>query len=327
MKPGLVIGKFMPLHTGHVKLIEFALSHCDQLIVLVCANPGEPIPGPLRFLWLQETYKQNPQVKIAYTEEPLPNSSVSSRSISKIWANYLSRRFPQARIIFSSEKYGDYLAEYMDIEHRLFDEKRLESPVSATAIRENPFAYWDYIPPAVRSHYTKKVCIYGTESTGKTTLTEKLASHYQTTHVPEMARVVLGERGVDNLTWEDFPRIAQVHAQEILTRAPLAQKLLFSDTDLITTRIYAYRYFQRELCVPEWVLAANSFDLYLFLDKDVPWIKDPHRNSGHLSEKLHQEFQKALDDQNLPYQIIRGNWDKRFEQAKEIIDKRWFGKF
>jgi len=106
----------------------------------------------------------------------------------------------------------------------------------------------------------------------------------------------------------------------------LAQKILFSDTDLLTTKIYARRYFNRELSVPEWILAANTFDLYLLLDKDVPWVADPHRNSGHLSEELHREFKHALDEQNLPYEIIRGNWDKRFEQAKEILDRRLFGK-
>jgi HTH-type transcriptional repressor of NAD biosynthesis genes len=30
---GLVIGKFMPVHNGHIALINFAASQCDELIV------------------------------------------------------------------------------------------------------------------------------------------------------------------------------------------------------------------------------------------------------------------------------------------------------
>lgn len=214
----------------------------------------------------------------------------------------------------------------MGIEHELFDLKRMGNTICATDIRNSPFAHWGFIPPAVRPYFTKKVCIYGTESTGKTTLTETLASHYQTTHVPEMARIVLGEQGVENLSYDDLPRIAQTHAQEILNRLPLANKILFCDMDLLTTQIYAQRYFERELQVPEWVLSANTFDLYLFLDIDVPWVADPHRNSVHLREQLHQNFKEALDQHNLPYEIIRGNWESRFKQVKEILDKRWFRK-
>mgnify|MGYP003834889701 CR=1 FL=1 len=33
MKRGLVIGKFMLVHKGHIALINFAASQCDELIV------------------------------------------------------------------------------------------------------------------------------------------------------------------------------------------------------------------------------------------------------------------------------------------------------
>jgi HTH-type transcriptional regulator, transcriptional repressor of NAD biosynthesis genes len=31
MKRGLVIGKFMHIHNGHIALIDFAASQCDEL--------------------------------------------------------------------------------------------------------------------------------------------------------------------------------------------------------------------------------------------------------------------------------------------------------
>lgn len=48
--------------------------------------------------------------------------------------------------------------------------------------------YWQYLPPVVRPYYAKRVCIYGPESTGKSTLTIDLARHFQTVFVEEYAR-------------------------------------------------------------------------------------------------------------------------------------------
>ena len=40
---GLVLGKFMPLHKGHIHLIETAAAEVDELTVLVCSTKEEPI--------------------------------------------------------------------------------------------------------------------------------------------------------------------------------------------------------------------------------------------------------------------------------------------
>ena len=37
MTTGLIIGKFMPLHRGHMVLIDYARSRVDRLTVLVCS--------------------------------------------------------------------------------------------------------------------------------------------------------------------------------------------------------------------------------------------------------------------------------------------------
>jgi HTH-type transcriptional repressor of NAD biosynthesis genes len=58
MTTGLLPGKFMLLHTGHVKMIQFALQHCDSLILLLCSHTGEPIAGDVRYKWLRETFAQ-----------------------------------------------------------------------------------------------------------------------------------------------------------------------------------------------------------------------------------------------------------------------------
>ena len=45
------------------------------------------------------------------------------------------------------------------------------------------------------SHQIIRIAITGPESTGKSTLARQLAEHYQTTWVPEFARVYLDQLG------------------------------------------------------------------------------------------------------------------------------------
>src|SRR6187399_1546049 len=120
MNTGLVLGKFYPLHTGHIDLINFALLHCDELIVLLCASDKEKIPGELRLKWIRETFANSNKVKpvvLAYHESDLPNTSVSSKEVCKLWAEKIKKKLPHIDIVFSSEQYGNYLAQYINCQY------------------------------------------------------------------------------------------------------------------------------------------------------------------------------------------------------------------
>lgn len=127
---GLVIGKFMPLHKGHEALISFASELCEILTVAVCSLPSEPIPGELRYQWTKQSVARNPGIVVDHITEELPGSSESSREISKIRSKYLKKRYPSVDLIVSSEPYGEYVAEYMGIDHATFDISRSQVPVS-----------------------------------------------------------------------------------------------------------------------------------------------------------------------------------------------------
>lgn len=322
MKHGLVIGKFLPLHSGHQALIRFAKSHCDELIVLLGVTEGEPIPGHLRYKWLWETFRGEPGIRIEYTDDPLPDAPVSSRDVSKVWAGYLSRKFPETRIIFSSEQYGEYLAEYMDIEHKFFDAERINVPVSATMIRESPYINWEYISAAAKPHFVKKICLFGPESTGKSVLTEKLAAHYKTEFVPEVARHIIDEEG-GKVTYEIIEKIGPAHAEAIIDRHRRAERFLFVDTDIEITRLFSGYYFGKIPQFPQWVDAANRFDLYLFMETDTPYFEDPQRDSGHMRDVFRGQLLDVLNRKDADYEIISGGWDERFEKAVAVIEKRW----
>lgn len=325
MRTGLIIGKFMPLTYGHIRLIEFGLKNCDKLIIAVCSLKSEPIDGDLRFNWVIKQFYNNSKAEVVHiTNEDLPNSSKSSRYISKIWSDYLKGLYPEVNIIFASEKYGEYVAEYMDADCMLYDVERKITPVSATMVRQNPFKYWDYIPEVVKPYYVKKVCIFGPDSCGKSTLTIDLAKYYKTAYVPELARCMFDWSGllIDNLNMNQLEQFARLQYEAVNSMKHFADKLLFCDSDNITTQVYSEVYCG--YTTDEIKKYEMTYDLFLFLDIDTPYIEEGQRNLANRRKEMRQRFMHELDLRSINYVIISGSWKERFNKAVKTIDDKFF---
>lgn len=320
MPKGLVFGKFYPFHKGHEALIDFALANSDTLIVLVCASDQEHIPGKIRKNWIEKHYQNHPNIQIQlfeYQESELPNSSESSKEISAIWAKVFQEIVPSVDVIFSSEPYGEFVAEVMQIQFQNFDLGRIQVPISATQIRENPFQYWDFLPQVVQPYFVKKIVLLGTESTGKTTLTEKLANAFQTNFVLEQARQI--EKVTDDFTFEDLQTVVQIQTEAIQKAQENSNKFLFIDTNLLITLSYAQFLFGKKLEVSKDIHQANQADIYFYLDKDAPFIQDGTRLSENDRNQLNASHLKTLEEYQINYHLIQGNWAERFEKMKEIV--------
>lgn len=316
-KTGMVLGKFMPIHKGHQYLIDYAKARVEDLVVIVGTISREPIPGYLRFGWVKELY---PDVKVLHLADELPQEPREHPEFWEMWTRALRRLLPTGPdLVFSSEDYGDELARRLGARHIKVDQERKFVPISATKIRQDPFAHWQYIPECVRPYFVKRVVVYGSESTGKTTLARRLAEHYQTVWVPEYAQAYLEQKGAP-IEREDIPQIArgQISSEEALARK--AHKLLICDSDLTTTTIYSEYYFSD---CPAWIYeeaARRSYDLYLLNHIDVPWVSAPHRDIPHFREEMHRIFQARLQAKGVRYVDIRGSWEERFQAACRAID-------
>jgi HTH-type transcriptional repressor of NAD biosynthesis genes len=86
---------------------------------------------------------------------------------------------PDYSLLITSEEYGNFVATFMNIQHIAFDIPKKLFPVSATAVRNDLFANWKFLPDSVKPDFAIKVVILGTESTGKTTLTEEAFKAFQ----------------------------------------------------------------------------------------------------------------------------------------------------
>jgi len=136
-----------------------------------------------------------------------------------------------------------------------------------------------------------RVCLIGPECTGKTTLAERLAEHFNAPWVPEFAREY-ASRVARPLTVDDVEPIAR--GQMALEDAARTDGLVILDTDLISTIVYATHYYGQ---CPEWIRTAaraRKADLYLLTDIDVPFIADSLRDSAAPRETLYEQFAETL---------------------------------
>jgi HTH-type transcriptional repressor of NAD biosynthesis genes len=317
MKHGLILGKFMPLHNGHLSLIAFAKKNCQEVTILLCTEETEPIPSGIRLAWLEKMFETEEDVHVIhfpYDKRVLPNTSRSSKEVSKIWATAIKPVIPQVDCIISSEQYGDYVASELGISHLVFDIQRFTIAVSGNHIREKPFSYWAFIPPIVRPFFVKKIVLVGTESTGKSTLAHQLAEYFETTYVHEVARDIVAH--TNEVTYDHLIQIAHHHAEAIVKGLAIANKLLFIDTDLTITESYSRFLFGRELNVNSFTREINKMDLYLFLTPDCPLVQDGTRLEQEQRLSLSESHKTSFEQNGIALLYISGDWTERFEKAK-----------
>jgi len=136
-----------------------------------------------------------------------------------------------------------------------------------------------------------KIAITGPESTGKSVISQQLADHYTTVWVPEYARVYLLqiERSYN---YDDILQIAKGQMESEKAFEPIANGLMFSDTELLVTKIWCEVKFGK---CHRWIednIWMQDYDLYLLMDIDLPWEYDPMREHPARREFLFNLYKK-----------------------------------
>jgi NadR type nicotinamide-nucleotide adenylyltransferase len=166
----------------------------------------------------------------------------------------------------------------------------------------------------------KRVVLIGAESTGKTTLAEALAAHYGTVWAPEYLRAFVEEKGALPEPG-DTVLIARGHRAQEARLIPQARRVLFYDTDLISTCVYSRYYFgacPRQ--VEQWSYQRHA-DLYLLTDIDIPWTADPGQRDGPaVRAALHALFQKELQARGVARVVVSGTPEARMTTAVQAVD-------
>ena len=190
----------------------------------------------------------------------------------------------------------------------------------------------------------KKVVILGPESTGKSTLCQQLAAHYNTTWCPEYAREYLLKNGM-NYTYDDLLTIAkgQIDLEDSFESGVRSKEsgenlqlqtlkaglrtpdsgLLFIDTDMYVMKVWCEFVFGK---CHDFILdqiAKRKYDLYLLCNIDLPWIKDELREYPDLlrRQQLYNMYKDILINQQVPWAEISGNHEERLQKAIRAVDK------
>jgi NadR type nicotinamide-nucleotide adenylyltransferase len=164
-----------------------------------------------------------------------------------------------------------------------------------------------------------KIAIVGPESTGKSTMSEYLAKHYNTVWVPEYAREYCAKL-TGPCSWQD--EVNMFYGQLALEKGilPQANRLIICATTFITVKIWSDYTFGK---APQEVmdeLPQHPYDFYLLLDIDLPWQEDPLRDFPDMQEYFMDVWHNELQALDANYTVISGVGQDRYDNAVKAID-------
>lgn len=180
----------------------------------------------------------------------------------------------------------------------------------------------------------KKIVILGPESTGKSTLSEQLAQHFDTAWCPEFAREYLLSNGI-NYDFEDLLTIAKGQLgledeyYETLERNSLpmlengGHLPLFIDTDMYVAKVWCEFVFNKCHRFILDQIVSRRYDLYLLCDIDLPWVEDELREYPDIEsrKKLYGIYKDIMINQSVPWVNISGNYEQRLDIAIKAVNK------
>ena len=331
---GLLLGKFLPPHRGHQYLIDFARRYVDHLTVHVCAIPSEPIPGPLRFEWMREQWAGCSDVTVVYCDDL--NPQIPEEDPAHFWdiwrESLLSRSAHPPDFVFASEPYGFKLAETVGARYVPVDHAREIVPVSGTLLRTDPLRHWASLLPPARPHFACRFALVGPESSGKSTLTARLAAHFRTGYAPEYARGYLDTVqscwiGGDGANGFEVAAVETIlHGQRASVEAVARQSetgIVFSDTEAIVTACWSQVLLGFVPQIGEQFIQQQRYDLYLVQTPSEFWVNDSSQRVQP-DYAARGAFAQAciahLERFGYSYVCLSGTWEERETQAVAAIE-------
>ena len=171
-----------------------------------------------------------------------------------------------------------------------------------------------------------KVVIIGPESTGKTTLCQQLATHFNGSMCPEFARQYLVTQG-SNYTYDDLLTIAKGQIaleDEAIQKAKNAHsKYLFIDTDMYVMKVWCEFVFQKCHSYILDQIVKRQYELFLLCNTDLPWTPDSLREypDTERRERLFKMYKDILINQDVPWREVRGIGKERTNNAIAAVSE------
>jgi NadR type nicotinamide-nucleotide adenylyltransferase len=288
---------------------------------------------------MREQWAGCPDVTVVYCDDLNPQAPEEDpEHFWDIWReSLLSRTAHTPDFVFASEPYGFKLAETLGAKYIPVDHTREIVPVSGTLLRTDSLHHWQYLLPSARPYFVRRFALVGPESSGKSTLTARLAAHFKTGYAREYARGYLdtvpahwvgddGANGFDEAAVETI-----LHGQRASVEAVARQSetgIVFSDTEAIVTACWSQVLLG---FVPELALQfirEQRYDLHLVQTPSEFWVNDSSQRvqPDYAARKAFEQACIAhLERQGYPYVCLSGTWEEREAQAVAAIEKTLSG--
>jgi HTH-type transcriptional repressor of NAD biosynthesis genes len=340
---GLVVGKFCPLHRGHMHLIQRAIDACSEVLVISYTKPEfEGYGRAERAAWLQAVF---PQVRALVVDDAslgvlcdrlgigarrLPHND-DSAAVHRAFTAWLCTAICGVTVdaVFTSEDYGDGLARALSehfrlhgaaadpVRHVAVDPARTTVPVSGTRIRAHVHGNRAYLDPAVYASFVDRICLLGGESSGKTTLAKALAARLDTVWAPEVGRELWEAQG-GVLDYGDMRRIAQGQAAREQALLGCARRWLVCDGSALTTVFYSLDGFGRvDPAVRQ--LAQRAYAHTFLCAPDFPFVQDGTRRDTAFRARQFRWYAQVLDARGIPYVLLRGPVAQRVAAVCKVL--------
>jgi nicotinamide riboside kinase len=168
------------------------------------------------------------------------------------------------------------------------------------------------------------ICLLGAECTGKTTLAQALAAHFDGLWVPEYLREFceLNGRTPSQQEQADIMRAQFDQEEQALAQARQSGCThVLCDTAPLMTAMYSEFYFSdARLTACAQALHAR-YALTLLLQPDLAWVADGvHRDGLPSRDGVHARLTHALQSSRHPHIEISGLGPSRLQAAIQAID-------
>lgn len=332
---GVILMTALVPTVGHQYLIDFAYNfmrgkgarHGDKLNVIVCTRSTEPALTQDRVLdfcghYIVDYDRIN---FFQYEDDNAPQNPEDHPDFWNFWKGVVEKYVKEdIDYFFASEKYGHDMAKlFKGCEYIPVDEAREIIEVKGTEVRTRILDNWNSILPETQRRLRPTITFFGAESTGKTTISKKIAKRQDFLWVHEWARPYLESVGKE-LTKEKMDNIVvgQSAAQNTAHNSQLFYPAIIRDTDLLSTIGY-YRIMGWQ--EPQYLIdlfEESKSDLYIVMNTDIPFEEDPLRYGGNKRESDTKFWIDLLDEFKCNY-ILMTETDRN--QQTQIATKAIYG--
>lgn len=228
----------------------------------------------------------------------------------------------QFKAYVGEPEYVDELKKRLPHNFEINLQDRTLIPITATEIREHPLKHWNSINRIFRRHFTKKVLVAGSASTGKSTLVKRLARTFNAPFSEEYARLYEEQNNVTDaeLKASDYAEfiMGQWNANYKEVISPSNNGLTIFDTDVMVTRAYAQLYLSpkdnQELeSIFNLFINKQDFDLIFIIPPITEYVNDGFRNMDWEATKMdyHQTLLQIIKKYGFKNKVVilddRGN--------------------